>query len=649
MDQSHASIPQDGRNSAISAPADETAETLIREARAAYDAENFDAAIQACERLLAVRPDSAEALLLLGLTSHRLDEPQQAIGLLRRAQEADPQTREYADALACVLAYLGDSNESLYYAKLATVLAPHPMGEALLPAQFAQYFKNLNFARPHIYRTRAEAALKRGDAASALSLCETQLEMTPGDVATLRVFARALRGTGRLSRAVATMHAVVHDAPTAEDFRVLAECLAEAGRTEEALFAVDRAIDRNPGSSDFARTRLQIMRRTGADDGAPFAAACRDWFARFGPAPHDEAPAFANPRDAHRPLRVGYVGAGLHAGPLAAPLGAVLARHDPAQVEAYLYPTVDRHDAASERLARRARRWTRLDGIDPDTAATIMRGDGIDIAVDLTGFGTGSPLLAFAFGAAPVRLGWLGHGRPVAPAHLAHLLATDPGQPGSLPSLLPCLPDSLPTPSPSPWAANGHPTLGIVAPLASVDARTLAVCARIMGAVPAARLLIANTDRHDDDTVARLYELASHAGLRHRTTVAELADAEAQAADFFAHVDVAVDPIGDSRHGETCAALAAGAPVLCLASGPANHAPGERILRSLDLGEWVASSPAELAETASGLLQDREGLAGRREDLGERLRASVLCDADAFTRRLEAALRVHWQRWCDGA
>lgn len=648
MDQSPASIPADDRNSAISDWADDTAESLIREARAAYDAENFDAAIQACERLLAIRPNSAEALLLLGLTSHRLDEPQQAIDLLRRAQEADPQTREYADALACVLAYLGDSNESLFYAKLATVLAPHPMGEALLPAQFTQYFKNLNFARPHIYRTRAEAALKRGDAASALSLCETQLEMTPGDVATLRVLARALRGTGRLSRAVATMHAVIHEAPTAEDYRLLAECLDEAGRTGEALFAIDRAIDRNPASADFARTRVQIVQHADTLDRERVAAAGADWFARFGPAPDDEAPVFANPREADRPLRVGYVGAGLHAGPLAGLLGAILSRHDPAQVEAYLYPTVDRHDATSERLARRARRWTRLDGIDPDTAATIMRGDGIDIAVDLTGFANGSALLAFAFGAAPVRLAWLGGGPAVIPAHHAHLLA-EAGLTQGLPALLPCLPDGLPPASPSPWAANGHPTIGIVAPLASVESRTLALCARIMGAVPATRLLIANTARHDDETVARLYELASHAGLRHRTIVAELDDPDARAKDFFAHIDLAIDPVGASRHRETCAALAGGVPVLCLSPEVPGLIAAGRILTGLGLDAWVAPSPDELARTAADLLGDREALAAQRAVLGERLRTSELCDVDAFTRRLEATLRAHWRRWCAGA
>ena len=66
----------------------------VREVRTYFDAGNYIDALEACEGLLARHPDSAEALLLLGLISYELEEPQQALLVLMQAHERAPQVRE---------------------------------------------------------------------------------------------------------------------------------------------------------------------------------------------------------------------------------------------------------------------------------------------------------------------------------------------------------------------------------------------------------------------------------------------------------------------------------------------------------------------------------------------------------------------------
>ena len=131
-------------------------EAALREAIAALDDEWQDEAILACERALKTNPACAEAIYLLGLVAFDLDEPVRAIKLLEKAHELSPQVQEFAEALAAVQARLGKVGEALFYAKLATSLAPHPTIRDLLPERFGTFFKNLEAGETHFYRSRAE-------------------------------------------------------------------------------------------------------------------------------------------------------------------------------------------------------------------------------------------------------------------------------------------------------------------------------------------------------------------------------------------------------------------------------------------------------------------------------------------------------------
>jgi protein O-GlcNAc transferase len=64
------------------------------------------------------------------------------------------------------------------------------------------------------------------------------------------------------------------------------------------------------------------------------------------------------------------------------------------------------------------------------------------------------------------------------------------------------------------------------------------------------------------------------------------------------------------------------------------------------MGEFVAATADEYVNMAVKLAGDRQSSALIRAGLRERMRASVLCDAAAFTRELEAAYRRMWRGWC---
>jgi len=620
---------------------DDPIRDLVREARAAYDLESYDRTISVCERLLARYPGNPEALLLLGMTSWKMDEPVHAIDMLRRAQKADENTREYADALATVLAHLGDSTESLYFAKLATILAPHPFGDELLPRNFTEYFKNLNYARPHIYRTRARHALERGAYREASNLIDKQIHLTPADPETLRVAAEAFYEGNQLARAVTAIEAAIEAGATGPDHDRLARCFAKAGFFPAALESHDAAIALRPDDPGLSQSRLRTLALQHGDGraNAEYAAACQGWFERFVPPTNPSQFDFANPREPERRLRIGYLGSGFHARGLAPMFEGILATHDRQNFEIHIYASGTQQDMTTENLMRLCARWTDVTGIDPETTAHILRNDQIDIAVDLTGHGEHSHLDTFGFGPAPIRLGWLGTKPATATCYDAHLL--DAGT-DCLCVAHPILSANMPALAPAPpCLANGHVTFGVIAPVSSLNTETFETAAAILSATPDARLLIANHECHDVETLARIHGLVAEHGLADRVSIAELEDARAQRAEFFTYMDILIDPQPVSGFTETAEALWCGVPVLAL-----ENTAAARALAATDLGDLIFADIPAMADGARALADDTARLTRLRQDLRSDIVATPLYNWRAFVGALEAGYRRHWAQWC---
>jgi tetratricopeptide (TPR) repeat protein len=261
--------------------ADDTLIAGVRDVRAYFDVGNFREALNVCEGLIAYRPDSAEALLLLGLISFELEEPQRALLLLRQAHERAPQVREYADALACVNAQLGDDIEALYFAKVAAILQPHPLGEALLPEGYSKFFESLRDARPHLFRHRAQRQFDKGNAVSALASCEKQLEISPNDSETWRLLARAALEVGNVERVIDACEFLSADTLLASDYDVLARALAKVGRFDEAERAHANAIECEPDNPSLSQSRIRTLAARHGSAGGYLGRENSAWVAQF--------------------------------------------------------------------------------------------------------------------------------------------------------------------------------------------------------------------------------------------------------------------------------------------------------------------------------------------------------------------------------
>jgi tetratricopeptide (TPR) repeat protein len=626
----------------------------VRDVRAAFDYGNYADALNACEILLARRPGQAEALLLLGLISYELEEPQRALLLLVQAHETAPEIREYADALASVNALLGDVGEGLYYAKLAAILQPHWLGDALLPEKYCKFFEGLRNADPYQFRNRARRELEKGDTANALASCEKQLALTADDPETWRLLAQAAAAVGNIERVLdASEFLSAEDPLLAGDYDVLAAAFAKVGRFDDAEPAHLNAIESEPDDPALSQRRIRSLAARHGNTGGHLERENSAWAAKYMVATGVLPPCPPAVKDSTRPLRIAYVGGELHAGPLADLLTPILMCHDETQVQTYLYAANARYDTASENLARRCTRWTDISGVDPATVAQILRGDEIDISVDLCGHGPDSQLQMFAQRPAPICVSWLGDALPVGTGFdyqlSSELLApaVDPTDKGAtaiyrLPAThLAYRPLNAPeTITPLPARQQPHITLGVMAPLAELDDGCVRDWSQIMDAIPNSRIVAANVERLKGAAVYRLHEMAAAHDILDRVDVADLEGVDPDGYGFFDHFDILLDPQPNSRFIETCRALWMGVPVLAIAGEGILGRQAAGALSAAQRPEWVFdNSQARIAGIAD-MVSDLGKLANLRASLRDELATTALFDVAGFARALEEAYRA---------
>jgi predicted O-linked N-acetylglucosamine transferase (SPINDLY family) len=91
-----------------------------------------------------------------------------------------------------------------------------------------------------------------------------------------------------------------------------------------------------------------------------------------------------------------------------------------------------------------------------------------------------------------------------------------------------------------------------------------------------------------------------------------------------------------------------GVPVVTLAGDRHAGRMVASVLTHVGLAELVARTPEEYVAKAAALAADPARLREWRAGMRPRLRSSPLLDCRGFARRLEAAYRWMWHRWCAG-
>jgi len=622
-------------------------------------------------RCLGRSPDRAEAWDALGLALLGLGDPAIALTAFVEAQRLAPAVLDYVlhglDAaamagmteaeearlsLACVdspadpvpraalgvaLERLGRRAEAIDALIIATTLAP----EAKLPALLLGGV----LARSNRLR-EADAALIRAG------------ELDPDNRGVLNDRAAVLMRLHRHAEARALL--LEHGDRFGEDVPSLcnlANATACLGWQAEAVAHARRAVAMRPDLVLPRRALCNTMPYLDGVRAADLLTALRECGAKL---PRVSMPALTNTPDPKRRLTIGLLSGTMKTHPVGWLTIAGFETLDPASFDLVcLVANAQPNDPIARRFRAIAREWIEIDSLNDEALAHLARAQGVDVLVDLGGYGDGARMTACANRLAPVQVKWVGmqnHSSGLAEMDwfLTDRWETPDGFETLYSERLLRLPDGYVCYSPPPYAPdlapppairNGHVTFGCFNNLAKLTPATLEAWRLILERLPDARLILKTHQFSDAATAQRIRATFGAAADRvetrgssgHRAFMGEYND-----------IDIALDPFPYSGGLTTIEALWMGVPTIMLPGEifAARHSLSHMSNAGLD--GWAAEDVAGYVDLAVAKASDIGALADLRAGLRARVKASPLCDAPRFGRNLGQALRHAWTDWCQG-
>jgi protein O-GlcNAc transferase len=672
----------------------------------------FEEAIEAHLRAVELQPDSAEArdnfaAALLG--GGRLEE---AAAEYRQSLSLKHDNADAHNNLGHTLRLLGRLDAAMGELRLALSLRPnfpqaynnlgnvwHEKGEL---DQAILAYRHALALQPDSADTLGNLALslkRRGDLDEAIKAYKKAAALRAENWEVRFELGECLRTVGQLSEAVDAYRGAIALRPDyAEAHNSLGIVYSELGTIDDAIAAYQRAVALRPELAGALNNLGNALKDTGDFAGAiacyrraleiepnPFvagnllytlhfdpqfdaqavAAEHREWnriyaqplAASIRPHENDRSPNGTSTGSVESRLRVGYVSPDLRVHPVGRFIAPLLSHHNHGQYEIFAYCDVARPDALTQRLRGCVDTWRDTAGLSDDALADLVRGDRIDILVDLAMHMGGTRMLAFARKPAPVQVTYLAYvsttGLETMDYRVTDTYLDPPGSDESiyseksirLPHSYWCYepPIGGPPVNPPPATGKGRVTFGCLNNFAKVSGQAMATWAEILRRIPDSELILHSGEGSHRQ---RVRDRFAQAGVdpRRLHIVGRL-----PIEDYFQQyhqIDIALDPFPYPGGTTTCDALWMGVPVVTLAGKTAASRGGVSILSNAGLPEMIAPDLGQYIEIAAAIASDLPRLTKVRSTLRQRMAESPLMNAPQFAREVEAAFRQMWKDWC---
>jgi predicted O-linked N-acetylglucosamine transferase (SPINDLY family) len=557
---------------------------------------------------------------------------------LENAREEDPVNHVLPAALGALLERLGRRSEAIDAFEAATALAP----DAPCPAAL------LGNALAHSNRTReAEAVLRN---ASTLDPDNDELRDMHACI-----LLRSHRHAEARTELLACIERHGEGPGSLCNLATATNCLGLQDAAEELA---RRAIALAPDRPWSRCTLCNVLPYRDGITGAELLAVlkdCSDGLPRQAPA------SFANTPDPERPLVIGLLSGSFKAHRVGWLTIAGFETLDPDAFTVICLAQNDAKDWMAKRFRAMAHEWHDVDTLSDTALAMKARDLGIDILIDLGGYGEAGRMAACAHRLAPVQVKWVGmqnHSSGLAemdwiitdrwetPPELEHVYSERPLR---LPDGYVCYspPPYAPDVGPLPSLVSGHITFGCFNNLAKITSRVIATWCDVLHRVPASRLVLKTHQFADPPTAERVLAAFTERGVAPERIELRGPSGHRAFMGEYNHIDIVLDPFPYSGGLTTCEALWMGVPTVTVPSETFASRHSMSHLSNAGLADWVALDLATYVELAVRRTSDIPALADLRAGLRAHVKASPLCDAPRFGRNLSEALRRAWRAWCE--
>ncbi len=633
----------------------------------------WDEAVASCRRALQIDPADASAHFYLGNALHGRGQLDDAAASYGRALKFRPQYFEAANNLANALKDLGQFADALMNFERSLEIKPDSAevwtNKGLLLGELKRFDEALachdkaicldqNLAQAWSNKGLVLQDLKGFD--DALACYDKALQLDAGFAGAWLNKGITLNELGRSDDALPCLENAVRSKPDyAPAYLGRGDVLLSLWQIDGALTNYRHATDLMHDSGDALNKLVFNLNYLPGHSAANSFAEAR----RFGELLARKAKPYAhwsNVPDPTRRLRIGLVSGDFRQHAVGYFLQSVLAAaHASDNLEFFAYSTHFRSDALTERFMTYCQGWRLATGLSDESLARLVRSDGIDILIDLSGHTQHNRLAMFAWKPAPVQVSWLGYFATTGIAAIDYLIADPHTLPESdegnfieeiwrLPETRLCFtpPDIDVAVSPLPALTNGFITFGCFNNMAKVNDTVVTAWARILNSVPDSRLFLKNTQIGQVSVRERIVDRFADHGIDKERLILEGRSPRAEYLDAYQRVDIALDPFPYPGGTTTVEGLWMGVPALTLAGERFISRQGVGFLMNMGMDAWIAADADDYVARATSHAADVQALASLRGRLREQLMISPVCDAARFARHFETALRGMWARWC---
>jgi predicted O-linked N-acetylglucosamine transferase (SPINDLY family) len=577
---------------------------------------------------LAREPNSPDALYLLGVIEHERGNNESAAELIGRAATLRPATPQFHSDLGVVLLKLRRTDEAVEAFRRAVALQPDS------PAAYLNFGVVLH-------------ELDRFD--DAIDAYQNAIRLQPRFANAHFNVGAALQQLGKLDDAATAYRMAIEIAPDHAEARTnLASVRKDQGQLDAAIELYRQVVALRPNDPS-AHSNLAYAIHFHPDyDAQAIYDEARRWNERHGEPLKREIRPHAV-RASRAKLRIGYVSPDFREHAVGRFIPPLLEHQDRSAFEVVCYSHVRRADHLTERTRKCADLWREINRMSDADATELIRGDAIDILIDLTMHMERNRLPVFARKPARVQATYLAYCSTtgldaidfrITDPHLDPPDATDSHYSERsiwLPQTYWCYQPAIAANATHELPARqlGYITFGCLNNFCKVTPAVLSVWATLMLKVPHSRLSLHCREGSHRQRVLEQFNLSGVDSDR-ITFVPPVA-----LSDYFKlynAIDIALDPFPCNGGTTTCDALWMGVPIVSLAGRTAVSRAGLSILSNLGLGELVARSQEPYVTIASDLANDLDRLAKLRSTLRGRMESSPLMDAPRFARNFEAAL-----------
>lgn len=594
---------------------------------ASIDIEQLDAAIELADRVLALQPKNAEALHTKGRALKQQEQLAYAEPLLRTATELKPMDADMLVSYADCLVSLQQLEQAISLLERALAMNPirgnaYVVGGKALAAQgrhqeaIANFNKALEIeptlASAHYWKSLSEQHLKMyREALHSLELCDADLSLT-------QPVRMGMCGWQGFEENVATICDLAID-------------------KKRPPFLFLAMVDDPKIHFDLACAYLKSRNiLTGAQ-------------VKF-------------PRRREGRIRIGYFSSDFHSHATMYLMAELFDSHDKNLFEIHVFSFgVQIFDAMRNRIECAVEHFHDVSDKSDHEVSALARELGIDIAVDLKGFTWEGRPGIFASRCAPVQVSYLGYPGTIGADYMEYVVADEIVLPESL---HPFFTEKV-VYMPHSYQVNdrkriisdrifnrnelGLPSNGFVFCCFNNNYKILPKIfdswMRILHAVPASVLWLLKDNVAASENLA--YEAEKRGISGDRLVFASRVSVEEHLARHRA-ADLFLDTLPYNAHTTTSDALWSGLPVLTLAGQAFAGRVAASLLTAAGLPELITHTAEEYEARAIHLATCSEDLAVVREKLSQLIPSSPLFDGQRFTRNLEKAYEIMFQRQCAG-